>query len=288
MSRFLLGAVRLLQQRLNLNHTRLIHIEGGLGSQILGVIAFWSAQEKFGIENVHCNVSYFRDTENQQLWPWALDGFGIHLSEFEPYERNSSLDLLKSKKDYLTDAEIESNYWSHARNSYQSRFEILSPPSFIDSEVFRNFNIDDDFAAVHIRRGDYLQVASKIIGYQDYVTLIRSIKNLLPSRVVLFSDSSIPTEVLLSIRQTLGKNQNLEIYDSPEADAFELHFILRNAKVLITANSTFSFTAGLLGREDQTVFSPLNFHKGIGSEKYNRSLRISESFTIWPNPFWER
>jgi hypothetical protein len=46
----------------------------------------------------------------------------------------------------------------------------------------------------------------------------------------------------------------------------------------VTSNSTFSFSAAVLGKSGQLAFSPVNFHSGPDAEKYNRSFRTAGSF----------
>ena len=61
------------QRIFSIYHKTLVHIEGGLGSQILGVIAFWERQERYGIAKARCDLSYFRSPSRGDLWNWELD-----------------------------------------------------------------------------------------------------------------------------------------------------------------------------------------------------------------------
>jgi hypothetical protein len=47
------------QRTFSLYHKTLVHIEGGLGSQIFGVISFWERQERYGVGKARCDLSYF-------------------------------------------------------------------------------------------------------------------------------------------------------------------------------------------------------------------------------------
>ena len=264
------------------HHKDLIHIEGGLGSQILGAISFWNLQKELGLEKAKCDLSYFSDdAQTPGLWPYELGRFNLHMSEFQKYERNSKLNLIKAKKDFLSLKDLDGNYWQRSRTEYLDKFKFDPREFKIYFQELADINVDEPFAAIHIRRGDYLQVASKLVQIDEYLQLIESIRKLFPKNVIIVSDSEVSGETRSNIESSLG-NHKLIYLDSPGTDPFSVHCLLREAEVLVTANSTYSFSAGLLGREGQTVFSPMQFHSGEGSEKYNRTFRSAGSFFIWP------
>jgi Glycosyl transferase family 11 len=268
-------------KRFNLYHNNLIHIEGGLGSQILGAIAFWNLQAKLGEENVRCDLSYFsQEAQSKGLWPYELEKFNVSISEFKKFESTSKWSILKAKRDFLTNDELAHHYWEESRSRFQSKFD------YDRNEIFKYFReiieleLDEPFTAIHIRRGDYLQVASKIINVDEYFQLLKVLSNLLFGKVLIISDSVVSDEDRSKLQKVLHSSQVIYL-DAPGLDAFRTHCLLREAKLLITANSTYSFSAGLLGRQGQMVFSPMQFHSGQGSEKYNRSFRSAGSFFAW-------
>jgi hypothetical protein len=269
------------QELFGLHHKKTVHLEGGLGSQILGAIYFWNLLSTFSAKEVNCDISYF-ENENTTLRPWMLDRYGIKIEDFKSYAKSSNSNRFLAKKDYLTYEETEKNYWSLAREKYINRFDF-EKQSFVN--YFKNridINLDNDYTAVHIRRGDYLDVASLLISTQEYVELLISIQPMLTKNIIFVSDSPLSESEIKALDEASGSNQITYYFDSPELDPFQIHCLLRNSRVLICANSTFSFTAGILGKAGQKVFSPLNFHAGKGSEKYNRTLQIQKSFTVWP------
>lgn len=282
MSEFVGAMLSNLHKSLNLHHKDLIHIEGGLGSQILGAIAFWSLQDKLGIDRAKCDLSYFSEkVQRNGLWAYQLERFNLPISGFQKYERKGKSNLLKAKRDYLTDEALSKDYWTESRVKYKDKF----PYDFEEvSAYFENHNQIDlkrPFATIHIRRGDYLQVASKIIYLEKYMELLTSIKKLLTAQVVVVSDSIVGNEDRLKL-QSLLIDHEVKFLDSPGIDSFNTHCLLREAEILITSNSTYSFSAGLLGRQGQTVLSPIQFHSGKDSEKYNKTFRAAGSFFIWP------
>ena len=282
MSEFVGAMLSKLHKSLNLYHKDLIHIEGGLGSQILGVITFWNLQEKLGADRVNCDLSYFSErAQSKGLWPYELARFNLPISEFQKFERKGKRNLLKAKRDFLSDEELTEDYWAKSRVKHKSKFQFDHAKLNTYFEELVQVNFKQPFAAIHIRRGDYLQVASKLIHFNEYIELISSIKKLLPTQIIVISDSVVGQEDRSKLQTLLGDHK-VEFLDSPGIDPFNVHCLLREAEVLITANSTYSFSAGLLGRQGQTVFSPMQFHSGTDSVKYNKTFRAAGSFFIWP------
>ncbi len=282
MSEFVGRMLSFFQKSFKLRHENLVHIEGGLGSQILGAITFWNLQDKLGEEKVRCDLSYFSgQAQSNKLWNYELGNFNLPITEFKKFESKGKHNLLKAKRDFLSDEEIIDDYWQKSRLKYLSKFYYDRSQIFAYFTEMTSLKPDHPFTAIHIRRGDYLQVASKIITIDDYIRILDVIKDLISEKVIVVSDSEISDEVKSKLQKTL-KGSNLIYLDAPELDPFNTHCLLREAKLLITANSTYSFSAGLLGQQEQKVFSPMQFHSGVGSEKYNRSFRAAGTFFAWP------
>jgi hypothetical protein len=271
------------QKAFKLYHKELIHIEGGLGSQILGAINFWNLQSKIGKSRAKCDLSYFSvDAQQNGLWPYSLDKYGISISQFEKFERKSRINLIKGKRDFLSESELSEEYWINARKLYLNKFSYDRSDLSNYFSRFPNLKSGSEFGAIHIRRGDYLKVASKVIAVEDYLGLINSVGKLFPIDVVILSDSEISQKDRESFRKAFGENHSITYFDQPDVDPFHAHCLLRESSFLITSNSTYSFSAGLLGKSGQKVFSPMTFHAGSNSERYNRTFRAAGAFFIWP------
>lgn len=276
-----LGVLRSAQERFGIHHETLTHIEGGLGSQILSVISFYNQQEKHGVNVAKCDLSYFHQKDRADLWEWNLDKYGLSLDELRKFEFHGKSSLLKAKRDFLSDAEISQRYWKTSREKYLDRFSFDEDEvqRFLDKESGKS-NLES-YGAIHIRRGDYLQVASKVIALDEYTQFLGKIKTLLPMISFIITDSPLTADEKHQLKGAIGEDDDNIFLDGPGYDPFVLHCLMRRADVLVTSNSTFSFSAGLLGKSGQIVFSPLEFHAGKGSEKYNRSFRSVGSFTSW-------
>jgi hypothetical protein len=279
--KIIFNLLRSIQESAGYHHKNLTHIEGGLGSQILGLISFYNQQEQFGENRAKCDLSYFNHTGREDLWDWNLEGYGIELNHLKRFESHSKWNLLKAKKDFLTDLEISHDYWKISRMKYLDRFPIDQKRLQIFLQRVSGKANLVDYGAIHIRRGDYLQVASKMISLDEYDQFLKKIKPILPNLSFVISDSTLTFEGKKRLIEAIGTDREAVFLDGPGHDPLILHCLMRCAHLLVTSNSTFSFSAGLLGKEGQVVFSPLEFHSGRGSEKYNRTFRSVGSFTSW-------
>ena len=266
------------QRIFSIYHKTLVHIEGGLGSQILGVIAFWERQERYGIAKARCDLSYFRSPSRGDLWNWELDRYQISLKDLQTYESVSIKNIFKLKSDFLSELEINSNYWIQVRKKYFDRFHFDFKPINDFKGKLVEFEEIHSYGAVHIRRGDYLKVASKVIDFAEYLNLLLAIRELLPKDLLIVSDSPLHEKEKEKLGHFFSNTHNLIFLDNPQLDPFLIHCILRGADILVTSNSTFSFSAALLGKSGQRAFSPVNFHSGNDAERYNRAFRTAGSF----------
>jgi hypothetical protein len=279
--RAFVSLVNRLQQKFGIAHRKLVFIEGGLGSQILNIIFFWNLQERFGSSTAKCNLSYFRDENSKSHWSWELAKFNILLSDLEKYEAKNKLNLLIPKKDWINQNLLNANYWQTARNSYIDRFSFNEG---MIRDYFENLiekPLPLSFGAVHVRRGDYLEVASKIVSSAEYFDFLEKISNVFPDNVFFASDSLFTVEEKTQILEIMTPKRNVIFLDDPKYNSFNIHCLFRLADVLITSNSTYSFSAGLLGKRDQKVFAPLNFHFGPDAEKYNTMFQSVSDFVVW-------
>lgn len=259
---------------------QLVFIEGGLGSQILNVLRFWNLQEVNSDKHVKCDLSYFNYSDRSNLWNWELGQFGIELNQFAMYESKSKFNKYREKLDYLNLNELNSNYWRSIRNKYIDRFSFPHETTRASLNNLLGKEILGNYCAIHIRRGDYLSVASKLVQVNEYLEVTSKLLLLLPDNILLVSDSPISREVISKFEKILCEKKIFSL-DDPNLDPYFIHCTLRMAKVLITGNSTFSFSAALLGDEHQVALSPNQFHSGKNSERYNVTFRDAGNFFLW-------
>lgn len=262
-------------------HRNLVFIEGGLGSQILNIISFWTLQEKIGSTKAKCNLSYFRSATSGTHWPWELGNFNISLNSLESNENNSKFNLLKPKRDWIDKESLDSNFWQKARSEYSHRFKFDENATHEYFESAYKISLPSKFGTVHVRRGDYLNVASKIITSEEYFEFFERIANIFPETVFFISDSLFSDNEKRQIIKILSSKRKIIFLDGPNHDSFKVHCLMRMSEVLVTSNSTYSFSAGLLGKSGQKVFSPINFHSGPLSAKYNAMFQSTADFVVW-------
>jgi hypothetical protein len=232
--------------------------------------------------NGNKSLDYFTESKSKNLRKWQLDNFGMDLDYFPKSTKIGLRKYLRLKRDFLSESQIESDYWRNSRDKYIESFPFDRVKTDKFLQEVAGISLTDTFSAIHIRRGDYLEVASKIIQLGEYLNLISRITGLLHRNILIISDSSLQLSEKSALKNALKTDLNLIYLDDPKLDTLSIHCVMRMSDLLVTANSTFSFSAGLLGKENQIVFSPIEFHVGSGSEKYNRSFRSVGGFQVWP------
>lgn len=212
---------------------------GGMGTQIIQAAVYFSLK-KAG-RSVYADLSYFA-TESRMAevgnpgqlthWFWQLDQFGLPQSSFE---QQAGLD--KRNADIIHDGArmVELGLKALADPEIQHKFQdISSDRSVLPDEVWPGF------LCIHIRRGDYVNVASHLIQDEEFIRLINKFSGLVKHTVVL-SDSPIPQDFRDAVLPAFES-----VYFLDNIDPYTSHRIMRNARILICSNSTFSLTAATL------------------------------------------
>jgi hypothetical protein len=251
---------------------KVVRFEGGLGSQLLSYFEY-QLSLKDSTKSTYADCDYFTKFENpSQRWNWELSRYGIEISDLIDYSRHSA--LLKYRRPTLTSWASETS-WRHIRSECNMIFQIDNSKF---SEELHKHGLIGDYGVVHVRRGDYLQVASKIISFEMYLSLINKVRRIIPNNLVVISDSRVPDEFIIELQNLChGK---VVVLDDPNINPGLLHDIMRKSKLLIAGNSTFSFTAGLMADDDCTVVVPMDFYNREDLEPLNRNYRNSGQFFI--------
>lgn len=258
-----------------------IYFEGGLGAQIFSYLEYLDSCDGFIGEQtaVKCDFSYFDQAsgfkkDGLRIGPWLLGYYGIDKASLESKaKRNSSIH--RKIRAGVGDKSVQvriGNIQTLAKR-YQDRFNTTMNVHLFAQKRIGLKESDYDQAlgvynccAIHIRRGDYLQVASHIVSDSDYFSLIMKIKTLIPENVVLFSDSVIESSQKERWEEIL-KGKNVFFCVGNEYEEIEVHNFMRKVRVLVTGNSIFSLSAGLLSKNETIVFSPINFYNSIPESK---------------------
>ena len=230
--------------------------------------------------NTQADVSYFKsriespysDTKGLTRWPWELHRYGFSLDQFAPNKHGLRMRLSESDQARL-DLEFMPMI---AQRDWTRTFPIVdSTASELEKIEIRP---EEDFACIHVRRGDYLRVASRTISFHETLRLSHDLRALLPRNVVFLSDDPFSADEVEAASKLLYEKTCTFLSGS---DQHASHGILRMASILVTSNSTFSWSAGMLSMHpDVVIVSPQHFH-GPGHRATNALFQSVSDWMIW-------
>jgi hypothetical protein len=234
-----------------------VFLEGGLGSQLLGMMLYLERRDVDPATRV--DASYFDaglgvptdDPSGLVLRPWELHRYGIAVSSLGSVSRRlrirlSPCDQALADKRFM--ALVAERDWSRT-------FPIVEASY---SELRRHgLSTGEKFGCIHLRRGDYLKVSSRVVGINEVLALCQRVEGLLPERLVFLSDDPFTSDERQSVAAAFPARDC--IFASGE-DQHAVHGVMRMSSLLVTSNSTFSWSAGLLtASPDTVVLSPQSF-----------------------------
>ena len=130
------------------------------------------------------------------------------------------------------------------------------------SKILSHYGIaGNNFDAIHIRKGDYLRVASRVITVSENAAILTKLRNQLSKELFVFSDTAL-SESEKEVVKVAAPHSNTHFLSEDDLEGGTVHDLMRLSKVLITANSTFSLSAGILASKETVVYSPLLFFGG--------------------------
>jgi hypothetical protein len=231
----------------NPNLPTVVVFAGGMGTQIIQAAVYFSL--KHAGRRVYADLSYF-DRESVMSepgnpgkpthWFWQLDPFGLPKTAFE-----QDRSLNKQNADILPDGPrmMELGLKALEQTEIQKIFkEVADVRTVLSEEILK-----DGFFCIHIRRGDYVNVATNLISDAEFIRLIKKFSGLI-DHVVLMSDSPIPQDFRNAVTPMFKSANYLD-----KTDPYTSHQIMRCARILICSNSTFSLTAAALNPDPDTL-----------------------------------
>jgi hypothetical protein len=259
--------------------------EGGLGSQILAYLELINKIER-GIRNVSVNVDYFKSNfqyENRNgltNWSWKLNHYGINLDDLVSKFPEKKSIVYRSPNLFERTRFILDHELYEVSDKINEQFQL----SEAVGEVRRPFlgNIGGKFAVVHWRLGDYVSVSSRVQTISELTDNLLQLLCLLPENIIFVSDGIFDSEVRRRIEICCNHNQkrNVFFYDHrfTGIDDYQVHALMRVADVLVTSNSTFSYSAGLLSvNPNPIIFFPTNF---FGIDYLNHLFQSKSSICL--------
>jgi hypothetical protein len=243
---------------------------GGLGSQMFAAVIVEHLRGEEGRDNVLGDTSYFLQTpkpakrgESINIYAWELDYYGIPVGR---YDQSNPRDA----------SWLERKLGLHARrleDGSPDRFRVLrealkknwSDAFPIQAAHERDSRIlldegDQPTAVVHLRRGDYWNVATHLVNDSDVFPLLKKLAGIGIRRFLFASDDPVPIDFFKE--RVPGVPAWGEI---PPEDKFLAHAVMRNAGCLVISNSQYSLSAAMLNAQGM-VFMPRVWHEGNYAE----------------------
>jgi len=244
---------------------------GGMGAQMISAAIYFSLKNSG--HPVYADLSYFDKPESVAVsgkpgdcshWSWQLDTFGLTLASFD-----TSPGLTKRNSNILHDGpqKLEHGLKALAQPEIQKYFGIPAGVADVLSQEYAN-----GFLCMHVRRGDYVNVASHLVADDEFINLARKFSGLLENLVVI-SDSPIGSDFRSAMSSHFKQVSFLD-----NIDPFTAHRIMRNARVLICSNSQFSLIAAALNPHALVLIPKQWF--GEGERHIEAPIHTRSSFQV--------
>jgi hypothetical protein len=215
---------------------------GGLGAQVIST-AIYTMLKKAGLP-VYADFSYFNRPcrvnkgnlrDGLSIFPWQLTELGVLQESFTVFSAKSVPWFA------IEDGPVKLALFLEAANDPAIR-KMLSTaynPGFIEDFVPTELR-DKRYGCVHIRRGDYVSVASHITS-DSQLAKASSLWDNDVDLVVVLSDSPIGQESRKYYQELSQKTY----FFADDLSPISSFVIMQNAKYLICSNSQFSLSAGM-------------------------------------------
>jgi len=222
-----------------------ISFTGGMGAQIISA-AIYMDLECQGYD-VHADFRYFEQKQKvyheYSVWDWQLDCYGLTMKDFKRYEINN-FKLITST--YIKDGDQKTQLALLAmdKKNIVDRFFKYTEKFKSEIQILLDGSkeLSEPYLCVHLRRGDYLKVASHVVSEEHFLEVICRMKNILKA-IVIISDSPASE----NFKETLKRDfKSTMFYDSGNLDFAISHYLMTKSSILICSNSQFSWTAGKL------------------------------------------
>lgn len=264
-----------LHRRIERTRSICVTFTGGLGAQILSTAIYQHFVER-GYQTV-ADLSYFDNVHRIasasnkgqiSYWNWEMDSYGVGRDSLATHAPDGSL------QPKLHDGALKFSlaFQAMAAPSVRSRFDVkASDQQSIDYRV--NELKGERYLCLHVRRGDYLNVASHLVSSSELESMASKFTGLV-DRILILSDSPIGVDEFVVLRKNFPGR--LHIIDS-DPDPVLAHSLMRNAAVLVCSNSQFSLTAGLLS-EGLVVIPKVWF--GQNAAELNAAVNRVSDFAV--------
>jgi len=282
---------------------------GGLGNQLFIYFAAVKFAEEHQRELI-LDISFIEQTHSlgkSRLDSFLLDGKVVERSRgskksTEIWERfGDALELRGFKylnRNYCDETSFKDARWSKQNNSVYLRgfhnttehYESLGRPRLKlkqESSEFKRLQSEiSEKVAIHIRGGDYV-THSDTFGplskryYLNSLTINNEVNRLARSNgVYLFSDDRYRSALVSRELESQGYKVIDVSFKHSFAPAEEL-LLISSARVIIMANSTFSFWASEFSDKKTTIIAPSNYTRLGGAVEFESSRKRIINQSEW-------
>ena len=234
---------------------------GGLGAQIFGAVVVEHLRGEEGRHNVLGDTSYFlqipkpaKRGESINIYAWELDYYGIPITRYDDSNPRDTSWLGRKlgmhARRRLEDGSLERFrvLRDALKKNWSDAFPIDAAHERESRKLLEEGNLPT--AVVHLRRGDYLNVALHLVSDSDVFPLLNKLARVGIRRFLFASDDPVPLD---SFRERIPEVSAWG--EIPSGDKFLAHAVLRNAGCLVISNSQFSLSAAMLNGQGM-VFMP--------------------------------
>lgn len=246
------------------NSEVIVTFTGGLGAQIFSAAIYYYLKSKD--RAVYADLDYFKQPGQTATagnkgeishWNYELGEYGLPLESFSTKKFKKTF-FKRNRPHVIADGADKVKLAIEALHQREIRklFPINNSVARESSEV----SGENDYLCIHIRRGDYVNVASHMVDDADFVNLAEPLSNFV-SAVIVISDSDVP--------DTVGKKLSGLFKSCSFVVGGNLHIahaLIRQAKYLVCSNSQFSLSAALLNEVGQQVFVPTKWFGGADAD----------------------
>lgn len=235
-------------------HT-VVTFTGGMGAQIISAAIYFSMRSEG--RSVYADLTYFDQEEHVATagsagdcshWSWQLEPFGLSPASFD-----KAPDLPKRDVALIVDGprKLALGFNALRLAEVQRHFAIVAGVEDILPVEFSS-----GYLCIHVRRGDYVNVASHLLADGEFTELADKFSGLV-KHIAVVSDSPIGDDFRAAISARYEQAVFLD-----NIDAFTSHRVMRNARVLICSNSQFSLIAALLNPRALVILPKQWFGQG--------------------------
>lgn len=248
-----------------------ITFTGGLGAQLISAAAYFHLR-RLGELDTLAHFGYFSQSyhvatpgvaNDISQWKWELDYFELPMERFDATEVPQGqciadgIEKLRLGLAGLCVPEIAQH------------FPIGGEAIAYKQSLFGS----ESFACIHIRRGDYVNVATHLVADKAFVQAAKSVRKLV-NNFLIVSDSPL-SDYLIAQFGALGTKCITATGGGPHLT----HSMMRLSDILICSNSQYSLTAGALrGAEGLTLYP--SQHDGDPNSESNRFLNEIRDFQV--------